>query len=597
MRSLPLQSLQSFRLGACLLAVLLLAAGAVAQMEDPFEPDDGETITPVARQETVPAPDLTQPGKAVDKTIDKMVEYFVKMYGQHLESRDWVKRAMAVISLSRIDDPRTTEKLLEVMESDRRQVVRVFAWEALHARAGSLSPAQRQRWMKAGWALAARGALRGELRLGLLELMATTGPTPATRKAFLKLFANTNSLDPGDIPVLSRMREVLARWRDPEIIKVLITRMSDINDAYRAEFVLGGLGAGIPPAASLRAKGSKAMWAETQEKWVAWFKQTNPTAVVPKNPRPYTGRSHLLPPPRRITDPRDPAWRKELELGDLHLDHLDVTFAIDSTGSMTEVVAWIKRDVLKMMRAFGMISREPRIGVTFYRDHGDAYVVRMYKLTGDGRALAQAISGASAKGGGDVPEAVYEALWTVVKKQHWTRRDDAVKVVILVGDAAPHPQTIGRIQSLVTRAAKRGFRFYTVKARTRYGSEDLSSFDDIARWGKGKSIEAEFSVGQPLERTVSRSVGIATALADDYEPYRLVVSEVLKSVLSEGYHDRAEPFVRVLMEYLELPVPERRAHFPPPPKPRPVRRTGAERRRGGRRRVDVHPKPYDPQAR
>ena len=39
--------------------------------------------------------------------------------------------------------------------------------------------------------------------------------------------------------------------------------------------------------------------------------------------------------------------------------------------------------------------------------------------------------------GGDVPEAVYEALYASMEFYKW--RDDAVRKIILIGDAEPHP--------------------------------------------------------------------------------------------------------------------------------------------------------------
>ena len=57
---------------------------------------------------------------------------------------------------------------------------------------------------------------------------------------------------------------------------------------------------------------------------------------------------------------------------------------------------------------------------------------------------------------------------------------------------------------------------------------------------------------------------------------RQVVGNVLRSVLSEDYHDRVEPFVRVLLEYVDRPVPEKRRHFGPAPPP--TTHTGGPRR-------------------
>ncbi len=578
-----------------LLTALLVGAAAFAQEDiwDPFEPagpsKPGETTKPAEPSE-LPARPQTPVEAALSKKIDQMVEFYLEMYGKHLQRGDWITRAMAVISLSRMDDPRVTAKLLEVLAGDAHKAVRVYAWEALHARNGSLGEPQRQQWLSAGMGLAERGLMRGDLRVGLLGAMAATAPTPAARRLFMQFFATTNSLDPDDIPTLAAMRQALAKWRDGELIKALVVEMDKLDNAYRAEYVLAGLNSGVPAAMTHQRDGSEAMWKQTQLAWAEWFKKTHPADKADEKLQPYAGQSALLAPPEKIADPADPKWRKDLELGRLSLDQLDVTFAVDSTGSMIQVVEWVKRDVLKMMRSFGAISREPRIGVVFYRDHGDEYVVQLHSLTDRGDELEQAIRGATAKGGADVPEAVYEALATAATKQKWSSGDRARKVIVLVGDAPPHENTLEEIDKLVDAAAAKGFRFHCIKARTAWGGADLSSFDRIAEHGKGKSFWVNFPA---VAADGTGRTGIASPRVSG-DPHRQIVGEVLKSILTEAYHDRAEPFVNVLLECLKDHVPEKRMAFGPAPPPQPRQRTEPERQP---RRPTPPPKPYDPQER
>ncbi|MEI7836605.1 MAG: HEAT repeat domain-containing protein, partial [Planctomycetota bacterium] len=86
--------------------------------------------------QTLPA-DLVDPeAREADRKVkvEKLVVYFLDQYGKALAGPDWVNRSMAVISLSAMDEPRITEKLLEVLATDSSKYVRTFAWEALHAR-------------------------------------------------------------------------------------------------------------------------------------------------------------------------------------------------------------------------------------------------------------------------------------------------------------------------------------------------------------------------------------------------------------------------------------------------------------------------------
>ncbi len=508
----------------------------------------------------------TQPttGKATPKAemIERLINYYAEMYGKHLKSKDWMARTMAVISLARIDDPRTTGMLMDVMIGDKKRIVRVYAWEAIHARQDRLTPEQRNQWVESAFKLAKKNSFRGDLRLGLVGLLKTVGPTAGNKKIFKKLFTRTNSNDPNDIRTLWAMGDALKRWKSPDLIKWLINSMDKLDSAYRAELILRRVHSGIPRASSLWKTGSDAMWETTKERWVEWFKQAGLEEINPPEGSPYAGLSRVMPRGEKITKARDAKWRKDMELRRCRLGRLEVCFVVDSTGSMGSAVRWIQRDVVKMMRAFEKISREPRIGVILYRDHGDEYVVQSVPLLGNARRLASALRNASAKGGGDIPEAVYEALYTAVKKQKWSKSSNVRKVIILVGDAPPHKETLEKIERLVTSAVKRGFSFYCIKVRTRYRHRSnydsaLKTFDKIAEWGGGRSLWMRFTRD-------GRSGGRRTASPQGKDDSgRILLSEVLKAVLEKGYSDRVDPFIGVLLEYVEKPVKEKRHSFGP----------------------------------
>ncbi len=517
---------------------------------------------------TAPATSQPTTGKAAQNAakIERFINYYLEMYGKHLKSKDWMARTMAVISLAQIDDPRTTERLMVVMETDKTRIVRIYAWEALHARQDRLTPEQRGRWVSGAFKLAKKNSFRGDLRLGLVGLMRATGPTARNKQLFKWLFENTSSLNPGDIRTLEAMGDALREWQSPDLIKGLISMMSELDYAYRAEFILRRVHGGIEPSSTLNKKSSDEMWATTQRRWVKWFKKTKFDEIDIGAGAPYAGLSRVMPKGEKITNIRDKKWSKDLELKRLRLKNLEVGFAVDSTGSMGSVVQWIKRDVVRMMRAFELISREPRISVLLYRDHGDAYIVQGVPLLGSGEKLAYSLRNAGAKGGGDIPEAVYEALYTIVRKQKWSKSSTARKIVVLVGDAPPQKKSLEKIEKLVTKSVDKRFRFFCIKVRTRHRyrtklpnyDRALASFDKIAELGKGRSMWVDFRG----RYRGSRWMGVAPP-QDDKDSDRIVLREVLKALLEEGYRDRVGPFVDVLMEYVEAPMKEKRYPFGP----------------------------------
>ena len=118
---------------------------------------------------------------------------------------------------------------------------------------------------------------------------------------------------------------------------------------------------------------------------------------------------------------------------------LDVLFLVDSTGSMADEIGRIKETLLSISERIDALPSRPdlRFGMVTYRDRGDEYVTRMFDFNRDVRRFLRTIEGVRARGGGDYPESVNEALHTAVHRPDW-RLNDAVRLVFLVADAPPH---------------------------------------------------------------------------------------------------------------------------------------------------------------
>lgn len=128
--------------------------------------------------------------------------------------------------------------------------------------------------------------------------------------------------------------------------------------------------------------------------------------------------------------------------------NLDVVFAIDATGSMKDDINKLKEELTTKL--IGMLGEETetRLGLLFYRDYGDTYKymnlpVRVFQFTSNFTTFSRNLNSIKILGkeGGDIPEAVYEAMYGSVKFYDW--RPDAQKLIILIGDAEPHPTPRG----------------------------------------------------------------------------------------------------------------------------------------------------------
>lgn len=568
-------SMAGFLAWALLLATVVMAADAppVAPMPGRQATTPATSPTPVAAPAKIPATTPSTPGKAPSVTqsaeaIETLTLYYLDMFQKHLQSKDWMARAMGVISLAQIDDPRTTAKLVGIMTDDRELIVRIYVWEAVHGRQAKLDDMQRQIWKVAGYRMADKGELRGDLRLAIVGLIEEDGPTGESKARLKRIFAETSSLNPSDARTLFAVGDTVKRWQSADMARWLIEQMKVLDNAYRAEMVLQRLCKTIPSHGMLRMESSDVMWGTTYQRWVKWLDEQKYKEIAPKDAQRYTGRSTIMPPGEKITDTADPKWRKDLELTRFRLDQLDVGFAVDSTASMGATLEWIKHDVFRMMRTFELISREPRIGVTLYRDQGDAYVTRNIPFSGSAKAIQEQLKNEQPKGGGDVPEDVLSALVALIGHQQWSPAPGAKKVIVVLSDAPPKQDSLERIKEVATKAVDQGFLIHAIKIRTSKYIErvmklpnydpELTTFDHLAKWGQGSSTWVEF-----WGRTSSnpRWLGVAHAI-DGNSAERVIFREVLRSVLEKGYRDRVDPFIGVLLEYVEEPMKETREPFP-----------------------------------
>jgi hypothetical protein len=121
----------------------------------------------------------------------------------------------------------------------------------------------------------------------------------------------------------------------------------------------------------------------------------------------------------------------------------DLLLAIDTTGSMGDEIAYLKselRTILAELRR-SHPGLDIRLGLVAYKDQGDVYVTRTYPFVANIELMQANLQAQYADGGGDYPEAMELALARAVA-QDW--RPDAVKSLLLVADAPPHDENIGK---------------------------------------------------------------------------------------------------------------------------------------------------------
>jgi hypothetical protein len=123
---------------------------------------------------------------------------------------------------------------------------------------------------------------------------------------------------------------------------------------------------------------------------------------------------------------------------------LDLVLCLDTTSSMKNDIDAVRERLIPMLR--GMIGNFStfRIGMVLYKDYLDDYLNQVVPFTDNFDEFQQNLNAIKVSGGRDIPEAVYEALYEAAVQFDWTA--DA-RLIILIGDAPPHPRPRGEITS------------------------------------------------------------------------------------------------------------------------------------------------------
>ncbi len=130
--------------------------------------------------------------------------------------------------------------------------------------------------------------------------------------------------------------------------------------------------------------------------------------------------------------------------------NLDVVFAVDATGSMKNDIETLKKSLIPALTESFRGLKRVRVGLLFYRDYGDSFnyyglPVRVFGFTENTDSFSKNLNSIRIYGseGGDIPEAVYEALYASIRYYSWDSSDRTERRIILIGDAEPHPKPRG----------------------------------------------------------------------------------------------------------------------------------------------------------
>jgi hypothetical protein len=171
-------------------------------------------------------------------------------------------------------------------------------------------------------------------------------------------------------------------------------------------------------------------------------------------------------------------------IGQLRKSVLDIVLCFDSTGSMSGEIAQVKRQIQRIGQTLTTLVPKARISICTYRDNGDEYVTKGLPLTGSIQEVSDYLDRISAGGGGDHPEAVDEGLYWSVNQNSF--RPAARMVILLFGDAPPHPEKLKRALEIAGqfRSQSKGI----VSTITCQSDTPMPEFYEIAAAGGGEAF-------------------------------------------------------------------------------------------------------------
>jgi Mg-chelatase subunit ChlD len=140
---------------------------------------------------------------------------------------------------------------------------------------------------------------------------------------------------------------------------------------------------------------------------------------------------------------------------------LDLVICLDTTGSMKNDIEEIRRSLIPMLKDILSSSPNFRIGMLLYKDYYEEYLTKVVPFTSDFSQFQRDLNGIVPRGGKDIPEAVYEALYDGAVKFPWAAES---RLMILIGDAPPHIRQRGKISKEMSQqaAAERGLKVHAI---------------------------------------------------------------------------------------------------------------------------------------
>ena len=388
-------------------------------------------------------PMLSAEPKIEKQTLDRL-----------LHGEAWTHRAVAAMRLERYGCGESRE-ILESLRTDERWQVRAFAVRALGRRR---IPVAENAFDSELEPLVLRAALRHRYPMDTERL--GRGVRYLARSGSLqdKMLAVELGVASGD-PELAELARTTARK--------IILRMG------RAE-----AGTLSPRLAAVTGQSDMRRF----YRWQKWLRESGRRfALVPGHSVPATDEVPMAPGVLATLTPEKFAGL-EGYIADLSVRSVDLAIVLDCTSSMWGELAEAQGGIDDLMVFVGDVVASLRVALVTYRDRRDDFETRAWDFSHDIDASRRHLWSLTAAGGGDKPEAVYEALKLAYGRLSW--EPDNTNLLVLVGDAPPHVGYGSFSVQMARHASQAGLTTHVIEA----DADGVKHFPDIALAGGGRCV-------------------------------------------------------------------------------------------------------------
>ncbi len=321
-----------------------------------------------------------------------------------------------------------------------------------------------------------------------------------------------------------------------EVVEELVSKQSAVSHAFYRERL----------AAVLRALSPEIKTKDPAD-WTRWWRGIKESYVPP----PWT------PPDKPKESGRSGTVAEKFveRAFDLNAAGVEVVVCLDTTGSMQPTIDAARAGLADLVAILRGIAPRFRLGLVHYRDLEDykdgAQILA--PLSDKVEAVQSKLAGLQAGGGGDFPERVEKGLELALHPQKIGWQAATNKIVVVIGDAPPHPEDLEKAKSLAKGAREKPFGMKPDVASGKEGKPRLRPFmiSTIGVGMSGVSSETEKAFrdiseagGGAYGALITGENGKSTAGASEK-----IVAHILSSSFGPEWAKATEAFVETYLEY------------------------------------------------